>query len=694
MKNNMKRHVCFPFSAMLRAFLLVLMSISIASAQTAGPKGQPNRSTQDRPFYTTKRVAANEKAGPASTKAPSSVSQPFEKEGVRVDFSIKSTPGADEKDSGLVAGANATATLRISDARTGQPLTGLRPNAWINRRSTEHAPNEAECKDMIRTFLGGLLSVRPTVDLNSYLMLTLNHDNTIAVINPQVSFSITKLENVIVLPGTGADWALANSKDFLYVTVPEKSVVAVINTITRKVVSTLPTGEKTRPMRIALQPDGRYVWVGLDGASQVVAIDTTTNKVAATVAVGAGLHNIGFTADGRFAYVTNSSADSVSAIDTRTLTKVADIAVGKTPVPVAYSRASGFIYVAAINGATISVINPAKQQVVAQIPARRGVVALRFDPEGRYGFVVNQVESQVSIFDAATNAVIGTSEVVKGPDQVAFTASYAYIRGTGSEKFSLIELSDVKKGKVAPINIQAGQKSPSDMPEEIGVADMIAPTPEGNSVMIANASDQMIYYYVEGMMAPMGTFENYKRRARALMLIDRSLSEVAPGTYSLPIRLTRAGHFDVPVLIDQPRIINCFQLDVADSPNGEKDKPAVSIAVEPLFKEQRFKPGEPVTLRFKITDSATQRPLTGLQDVHIVAVEPPGIWQQRQWAREVSNGVYEVTQIFPREAIYRVMTSVMSRGVRFADLKFTPVPVSNEAAAADKKSEPETRNPK
>ncbi|MCA1592000.1 MAG: YncE family protein [Acidobacteria bacterium] len=660
------------FSQLLHTALVVLISTCAASAQQTG--GEP-KEQQDQPFY---RVPANADKK-AKTAPVNSVSQHFEKEGIKIDFSLEAVPGADGKKAGLVAGADAIATFRVADTRAGQPVTGLRPNAWINARETAQAPNEVECKDKIRSYMSGLLSVRPAVDLNSFVALTLNHDNSITFINPQVSFNLTKLESIVVLPGPGTDWALSKSKDFLYVTLPEQSAVAIINTITRRLVGTIPVGDKTKPARIALQPDGRYVWVGLDGSPLVAAIDTATNKLAATVNVGAGLHNLAFTADSRYLYVTNSAADTVSVVETKTLAKLSDIATGKTPVPVAYSSASGYIYAAALNGGAITVIDPAKQKVLKTIPVARGVVALRFEPAGRYGFAVNQLESKVYVFDAATGAMLGASDVAKSPDQVAFTRGYAYIRGTQSEKFSLIEINDLKKGKFAPVEIQAGRRAASELPEDIGVADMIAPTPEGNSVMVANAPDQMLYYYVEGMMAPMGTIQNYKRRPHALMIIDRSLSEIAPGVYSSPVKLRSAGRFDVPFLIDQPRIVNCFELEVAPSPDGEKNVASTAIAVEAQFKGKQFKPGEPATLRFKITDAVTKQPVTGLTDVHILVFELPGVWQQRQWAKEVGEGVYELTQVFPRAGAYNVMMAVASRGVRFADLPFTSVAVLDEA---------------
>ena len=668
MRNGRIKQLISFTSSVVLSFTLIFGASSAATAQIGGPKDMKRE--------------AKEVKGEAPAPAPNAVSHRFEKEGVVVDFSMKATAGADGKPQGLVAGADAVLEFSVKDKQTGQPITGLHPKGWISARPSDREPNEAECKDRIRAFMGGLLSVRADIDLNGYVLVTLNHDKTVTFINPQVSFNITKLESIIPLPGAGADWALSKNRDLLYLTLPELSSVAVINTLTRKLVSTIPVGEKVKPMRIAVQPDGRKVWVGLDGSATVAVIDAETNKLAGTVPVGAGLHTIAFTPDSRFAYVTNSIADTVSAIETGALAKVADIAVGKTPVPVAYSGASNFVYVAALNGEAISVLNPSTQQVIKTIPVKRGVVALKFDPSGRYGFAINQVESTVSVIDASTNSIVGEGRVVKSPDQVTFTDRYAYVRGTGSEKFSLIELNQVAKtGTLPTVEIQAGRQPANALPQEIGVADMIAPTPEGNGAIIANTPDQMLYYYVEGMNVPMGTFQNYKRKPYALMLIDRSLSETAPGVYTSAVKLKQAGLFDVPVLIDQPRIVNCFELKIGESPDGASRKAVISTAAEAEFRGSRFKPGEAVPLRFRLTDPVTKQTIKGLKDIEVLIFEPPGVWQQRQWAKEVGEGVYEISQVFPRKALYNVMLRIASRGVRFNDLPQTTVLVVDDPVA-------------
>ncbi len=268
---------------LLASSLFCLSVAMIATAQIGGPiKTKTNEKNPDTP----------------PSKAATSVSQRFESAGLAVDFSITATPDEQGKSKGLVAGSNALATFRVTDARTGQPLTGLHPNAWISSRVAGRVPNAAECKDKIASFMGGLLSARPDIDLNSYLILTINHDNTLSVINPQVAFSRTKLESLIVLPGAGADWVLSKSNDLLYMTIPEQSAVAVIDTLTRKVARTIQLTPGTKPRRIVLDPSGSQAWVGLDDSAHVAVIDTRTNKVAAMINAGLGLHQIEFVPGG------------------------------------------------------------------------------------------------------------------------------------------------------------------------------------------------------------------------------------------------------------------------------------------------------------------------------------------------------------------------------------------------------------
>lgn len=495
-----------------------------------------------------------------------------------------------------------------------------------------------------------------------YLALTLNHGGTVSFLVPGAGFAGGRLESLVTLPGRGADWALTPDRERLFVSIPEQSSIAVVNTLTRGLETTIPLGAGERPLRVALSPDGRRLWVSLDKSSLVAVIDTEARRLHSTIGVGRGPHNFAFTPDGALAFVSNSASNSVTVLHTKSLGKAADINVGRAPGPFAYGRGGGRVYVANVNDDGVSVIDPARPSVVANVPAGRGVVALRFEPRGRYAFAVSQVEGKVTVIDSATNKVVGNTTVVPSPDQIVFTAEHAYVRGVGSEKFSLIGLKDVAAGRVSAVEITAGQRPPSAAPEDLGVADMIAATPEGNSALVASAPDGMLYYYVEAMSAPMGTVPNHGRRPLALMVLDRSLAETAPGVYSTQVKLLKAGRYGVSLLIDRPRVVHCFDIELADSPDAPKQA-SPSLNIEPEFKEVKAAPNRPVNLRFRLKDAATGAAVTGLGDVQVLVFEPPGIWQQRHSAKEVGGGVYEVAQTFPRAGRYMVFVRVASRGV-------------------------------
>ena len=599
---------------------------------------------------------------------------------VDIEFTLSGHSNDKEEASEVTAGTDARATLHLRDLRTGQPLTGVHPKAWMALRRSEMVAGETTCADKVKGFLSGNLSARADVDFNSSLLVVLNHDKTISIINPQIAMSRTKLESMIQLPGVGADWVLAHDKNHLYVTMPDQAAVAVIDTSTRKIERQIPTGAEGQPRRIALHPNGRHVWIGLDGSTFVGVIDTDTNELKAKVPVGRGLHSMMFTPDRKYMLVTNSEQDSVSIVDTATLKPIREISVGKTPVAVATSQVSGHGYVALLNDSRVAVLDMEKQEILSIISTKAGTTVLQMEPEGRFLFALNQRAHAVSVIDTTTNEIVATSPVVKEPDQISFTRQFAYIRGLGSEKVSLIELGELRKGRLVPVEVQIGQSAPEALPDQIGVAAMMVPAPEGHGMMIASAPDKTIYYYMEGMMVPMGTFQTYQRFPRALMVLDRSLTETTPGTYSATVRLAKeAGRFDVPVFIDHPRVVSCLQVAVTASSESATKHGERELDIEPLFTSQAIAPGPPTSLQFRVTDTKSKQPVNGLTDLQVLIFQPPGTWQHRSWGRDVGNGVYEVTQQFPRNGMYRVMVRVPSKGVKFNSKLQTTVIIGEKA---------------
>lgn len=595
-----------------------------------------------------------------------------------IDFSLSpvAKPGSASQHE-LQAHEPLYAHVAFKDPATGRPRDDVRPKAWLNLRRSDQVAEELSCRDKIKGFLKGTLSGRADIDLNAYSLLVLNHDKSISYINPQVGLNTSKLERLITLPGQGRDWVLSHSQQWLYVTIPDKSAVVVIKTDTGEVVQVISTGDKTTPSRLALEPDDRRLWVGLDHSSTLVAVDTQTHQIIKSMDIGKGLHTLAFSSDNRYIAVTNTADDTVTLIRLDDLTVAATVPTSHTPVALAYSRASRFFYAAGLNGDTITVIDPQVRQVVANIPIKEGVVALRFDPEGNIGLAINQIEGTVSALDVFKGQVIATAAVVKEPDQVTVTQRFAYVRGIGSDKFSLIDLSLLKKGSLAVTDIPAGHIFPQSTPSSLNVADMIVPTPDGHGAWIAHAPEQALYYYMEGMMVPMGALQTYQRRPHAVLVLNRSLVQTGTGRYESIVTFPRGGTYDLHLLTENPPSAICVPLQVKASsqPGDVAETVKERVHIQRLFDNQPFSTGKSVSLRFKILDAHANQPVNELMDVQVLLFEPPGTWQQRVGARGLGNGIYEITPVFPHPGHYRVTVQIPSMRVAFDARSATTVTV-------------------
>ena len=90
-------------------------------------------------------------------------------------------------------------------------------------------------------------------------------------------------------------------------------------------------GTKHRAVAVAVTSDGRRVYVPNRDSGSVAVIDTGTNTVIATIAVGAYPEGIAVSPDGRRVYVPNYRSNSVSMIDTADNTVADTIPVGNDP---------------------------------------------------------------------------------------------------------------------------------------------------------------------------------------------------------------------------------------------------------------------------------------------------------------------------------------------------------------------------
>ncbi|MEN3326631.1 MAG: hypothetical protein V7638_1438 [Acidobacteriota bacterium] len=598
--------------------------------------------------------------------------QKFEREGVEVEFTIEPIKEQGKPSSEVMEAKEALVRFKIHDKASKTPLSGVKPAVWLTQR-VEGDTDAAQCREKIQSFMQGSLRSRPDVDLNTYYVLALNDESNITVIDPLLGFGSSKLLTLVMLKSPGEDWAQKTSDEKVYVSMPGVNQIAVVDTGTWKVVANIDAGIK--PTRVSLQPDERYLWVGNDGG--VTVIDTTTLKVVGQVATGNGKHELEFSSDSRFAFVTNEQDGAVSIIDIQKLAKIKDLKTGLV-TSIAFSKLANALYLA--NGAdgSITVVDTRSQNIATRIQATPGIKNVYFAPGGRWGFAPNAKENVVHVFDASTNRLAHTISVDKGPDQVTFTDTFAYVRSSGSTEVSMIRLSTLN-AETDVAKFPAGQSAPEEAAADMSAAPVMVPAPEGNSVLIANPADGIVYYYQEGMAAPMGSFQNYRRSPRAVMVVDRSLRESTSGVYTTTTKLPKSGIYDVAFLLDSPRVTHCFSAVAKPNPDVPHEK-KVAVRIEYLNKERQLRVGEDYKLRFKLVDNATSRVKSDVNDVRVLTMLSSATWQKRDFARSIGDGVYELDIRVPQTGTYLIFVESRSQGVSFRQLPYLTLQTAATAA--------------
>jgi len=559
-------------------------------------------------------------------------------------------------DAVLQEGDDAVIRFEVRDAATKSPIRGARPGAWMDSKNREHRP--AQCADRVKIFAAGSLLERAEVDLNAFQVLAMNDDATITVVDPLFGYGGTKLLAMVALASPAEDWALSQDDNHLFVSMPEAKQVASVDTRNWKVEKSVAVGAS--PHRLVLQPDEAYVWTVVPGG--VAVVRTHDLSLATTIVTGAGAKDIAFSTDSRWALVTNTAAGTVSVIDIRQLKKVKDLAAGVSPSSIDWSPLAGAAYVAAADGA-ITVVGGEKMNVIATMKSKPGLVQVRVAPGGRYAMAANGKAKSVLVLDTASNRVVQTVELPGEPEQIAFTPQLAYVRLRDMSDVQMIGLTQLGRpsAPVALADFPGGQSTFGEGTHPSPAAGMVQ-SASNDAMLVANPADQAIYYYEEGMAAPKGSFSNYGREARAVLVVDRSLRERAPGVYETVRHIDHAGIYDVAFLLDAPSIVDCYDVAVAADPNHPAP-PHRDIAIQLADRPASAKPGQPVSLQFRLADRGGA-PLPEMRD-GVVLIFAMGVWQMRLPAQPVGDGTYKVDFTPPKPGTYAAYLRSASLGFDF-----------------------------
>jgi YVTN family beta-propeller protein len=589
--------------------------------------------------------------------------------GITVEFTARAV-GRDKDSDKIIAGQDIELRFNLTDAVTGTAISNAGPGVWVDARKKvgfiAQKPSEVDspCREKIGSFLQGGLSYRADIDLNAWYILALNSKASITVIDPLRGYGGQRIVTLITLDSPGEDWVMARNGRSLFVALPASDTIAVIDTATWKVATNIKVGRN--PVRLALHGDGRYLWVGHDGGVSI--IDVERRAVAKEIATGAGRHDIALSTGDHQAFVSNPAEGTVSLIDVGTLNTIATIAIGGSPGAIAYSPLANAAYVADAKSGAISAIDAAARKIAATMKAKPGLYALRFTSDGRWGLAANPLANEVVVLDASTNRIANRIDVDGAPDQVSFGAKFAFVRATTSADVSLIALDSLGKEEPAIVKtIPGGQSAPLADAGLPATAPVIVPTPDQNTVLVANPTDKVIYFYGEGMNAPMGSFPNMRREMRAVLAVDRSLRETEPGVYTGHLRLPADDVYDVAFHMSSPPVSHCFTVTAGRDP-ALAARSAKPYRLEFLAAERDFAAGDTAIVHLRLTNPATDNPISDIADLEAQVFLVPGIWRVLRPTKSLGDGIYEVAIELPHSGVYYVNLASTSLHARYNDL--------------------------
>ena len=117
-----------------------------------------------------------------------------------------------------------------------------------------------------------------------------------------------------------------------YVSLENDGAVAVVDVVKHVVSHKISLqGEGVKPMGLVVSPDGRRLYITTGRFGRLFAVDTTTDQVVGSVAVGPRPWGVAITPDGKTLYTANGPSNDVSVIDAGSLTVTAKIKVGDRP---------------------------------------------------------------------------------------------------------------------------------------------------------------------------------------------------------------------------------------------------------------------------------------------------------------------------------------------------------------------------
>ncbi len=222
------------------------------------------------------------------------------------------------------------------------------------------------------------------------------------------------------------------------VTAEASQSLLVVDLVERRVLSTIPTGERISHM-VAVSPDGKTAFVSSIGSGTVTVIDLAKGERTKTVKTGEGAEGIAVTPDGKEIWVGNRASDTLTVLDAATLEARRTVPCAQFPIRLEISSDGSTLLASNARSGDVAVIDTKSgaerkrvNMPMAAATTEGRLFADRFGkspvpigllvpPAGKVAFVANSNADAVVVFDLESGAILRTLPAGAEPDGLAWT---------------------------------------------------------------------------------------------------------------------------------------------------------------------------------------------------------------------------------------------------------------------------------
>lgn len=250
----------------------------------------------------------------------------------------------------------------------------------------------------------------------------------------------------------------------LFVTNERSGTITVVDTSTDQVIDTIAVG--ARPRGITFSGNGERLFAALTdlpgrsgkitpGRRGIAEIDLSTGEVLAMFDGGSDPETVASNHDGNRLYISNEDAGTATVVDTTTGRSVATHIVGIEPEGVTISPDGKWVYVTAETSNTVSVIDTAAEKVVASFFVGSRPRAATFSSDSRWAWVTGEIDGNVSYVDVSKHEVIDEVDLPSPSKPVGVVISpdgkAAYVAAGHANAVARIDTASRKLQSMIPV---------------------------------------------------------------------------------------------------------------------------------------------------------------------------------------------------------------------------------------------------